>query len=176
MHRIAVLVVAAAIAFGSAPNLLGNHLPQAQPFAAAVSATGSWPWPVAGPVVRAFDPPASPYGTGHRGIDIGAPFGSVVRAPAPGVVYFAGRIGANVFLGVDHGAGLRTTYSWLSGLLVVKGETVVAGQAIAYTGWGHPGDPAPSLHFGVKLGGAYVDPLAYLLPIQVSDLIRLAPL
>jgi murein DD-endopeptidase MepM/ murein hydrolase activator NlpD len=131
---------------------------------------------VLGPVVRGFDPPASPYGTGHRGIDIGAPVGSVVRAPAPGVVYFAGHIDEDIFLGLDHGAGLHTTYSWLSGLLVAKGERVVAGQPIAYSGWGHPGDPAPSLHFGVKLAGQYVDPMAYLLPLDISDLIRLAPI
>jgi murein DD-endopeptidase MepM/ murein hydrolase activator NlpD len=131
---------------------------------------------VVGPVVRAYDPPASPYGAGHRGIDIGAPVGTLVRAPAPGVVYFAGRIGADIFLGIDHGGGLRTTYSWLNGLLVANGDTVTTGQPIAYSGWSHPGDPAPSLHFGVKLGGNYVDPLDYLLPLQLSDLIRLAPL
>ena len=171
MHRLAGLFVAAAV-FVSSGLSQGSI---ADRFAAA-PAGGGWPWPVVGPVLRAFDPPASPYGTGHRGIDIGAPVGSIVRAPAPGLVYFAGRIGANIFLGVDHGRGLRTTYSWLSGLLVAKGQIVVTGQPLAYSGWGHPGDPAPSLHFGVKLDGRYVDPLAYLLPLQVSDMIRLAPL
>ncbi len=169
MHKLVSFVVAATVLIASAPSSIARNL-------VAAPTTGSWAWPVIGPVIRGFDPPASPFGTGHRGIDIGAPVGSLVRAPAPGVVYFAGRIGAEIFLGVDHGAGLRTTYSWLGGLLVAKGDRVVTGQPIAHSGWGHPGDPAPSLHFGVKLAGLYVDPMAYLLALNISDLIRLAPL
>lgn len=169
MHKLVSFVVAATVLIASAPGSVDRNL-------VAAPTTGSWSWPVFGPVIRGFDPPSSPFGTGHRGIDIGAPVGSLVRAPAPGVVYFAGRIGAEIFLGVDHGAGLRTTYSWLGDLLVAKGDRVVTGQPIAYSGWGHLGDPAPSLHFGVKLDGQYVDPMIYLLPLNISDLIRLAPL
>jgi murein DD-endopeptidase MepM/ murein hydrolase activator NlpD len=33
-------------------------------------AAGDWSWPVVGPVIRAFDPPDTPFGSGHRGIDI----------------------------------------------------------------------------------------------------------
>jgi murein DD-endopeptidase MepM/ murein hydrolase activator NlpD len=137
---------------------------------------GTWLWPVTGPLTRSFDPPDSPYGSGHRGIDIAVPYGTVVAAPAAGTVTFAGPVGGYLFLTIDHGGGLESTYSWVSGLSVRKGATVVAGQAIALSGGGHPGDTIPSLHLGVKLNDVYVDPLLYLEPESVTSFIRLAPL
>jgi murein DD-endopeptidase MepM/ murein hydrolase activator NlpD len=142
----------------------------------ARAAGGSWPWPVTGPVVRAFDAPASPYGSGHRGIDIAAPFGTVAVAPEAGTVSFAGPVGGYLFLTIDHGGGLASTYSWVSGLLVRKGDVVTAGQDIALSGGGHPGDTIASLHFGVKLNGVYVDPMLYLRAPDLTSFIRLAPL
>jgi murein DD-endopeptidase MepM/ murein hydrolase activator NlpD len=143
---------------------------------ATVAFAGTWPWPVVGPVIRAFDPPASPYGSGHRGIDIAAVPGSVVLSPAAGTVAFAGSIGAGLFLSIDHGGGLRTTYSWISRLLVRVGDQVRAGQPVARSGFGHPGSAAPSLHFAVMLNGVYMDPLQYLVSVDIPSLIRLAPL
>ena len=141
-----------------------------------VSASGAWTWPVVGPIIRAFDPPESPYGSGHRGIDIAALSGTIVRAPAPGVVSFAGSVGGRLFVTIDHGAGLLSTASYLSERLVRRGDTVIQGQPIGRSGSGHPGDLQPTLHFGVRLDGTYVDPLDYLTPASVSDLIRLAPI
>ncbi len=137
---------------------------------------GTWLWPVTGPVTRAFDPPDSPYGSGHRGIDIAVPYGTVVVAPGPGIVTFAGPVGGYLFLTIDHGGGLASTYSWVSGLSVGKGAHILAGQAIALSGNGHPGDTITSLHFGVKLNGVYVDPMLYLQPASLTSFIRLAPL
>jgi murein DD-endopeptidase MepM/ murein hydrolase activator NlpD len=133
-------------------------------------------WPVTGPITRGFDPPDSPYGSGHRGVDIAVPYGIVVVAPAPGIVTFAGPVGGYLFLTIDHGGGLASTYSWVSGLSVRKDTAVVAGQAIAFSGNGHPGDTIPSLHFGVKLNGVYVDPMLYLESESLTSFIRLAPL
>ena len=143
--------------------------------AAPARATGSWAWPVVGPVVRGFDPPDSPYGSGHRGIDIAAPVGSLVRAPAAGVVSFAGNVGGHLFVTIDHGGGLLSTCSFLSSLLVHRGDLVARGQVVALSGGGHVGDSAPSVHLGVRLNGQYVDPLDYLGPARLVDLIRLAP-
>jgi murein DD-endopeptidase MepM/ murein hydrolase activator NlpD len=137
-------------------------------------AAGTWTWPVPGPIVRGFDPPASPYGSGHRGIDIATPIGTAVVAPAPGQVTFAGKVGGHLFVTLDHGAGLESTYSWLSSVAVKKGNDVSAGDVIATTGPGHPTDVIPNLHMGVKLHDVYVDPLDYLGPISVSSYIRLA--
>lgn len=139
-------------------------------------ASGTWMWPVSGPVVRAFDPPGSPYGSGHRGIDIAAPAGAVVRAPAAGVVTFAGSVGGRLFVTIDHGGGLLSTCSFLSGLLVRKGDVVVQGQHIALSGSGHAGDASPDVHLGVRLAGQYVDPLDYLAAMSIVDLIHLAPI
>jgi murein DD-endopeptidase MepM/ murein hydrolase activator NlpD len=140
------------------------------------SASGTWLWPVSGPVIRAFDPPDDPYGAGHRGIDIAAPFGTPFQAPAPGTVTFAGTVAGNLFLTIDHGGGLESTYSWISSLAVKKGDTVSAGQVVGATGTGHPGSGITHLHMGVKLDDVYVDPLEYLAPMSVSGFIRLAPL
>lgn len=143
---------------------------------ATAGAAGSWLWPVGGPVISGFDPPSSPYGSGHRGIDIATPVGTEVVAPEAGVVAFAGPVGGRLFLTIDHGRGLESTYSWLSALLVRRGDDVAAGQPVARSGDGHPGAPISHLHLGVRLDGMYVDPLDFLTPLDVSSLIRLAPL
>lgn len=139
-------------------------------------ASGTWTWPVLGPVIRGFDPPDSPYGSGHRGIDIAVPSGTPVVAAASGTVTFAGKVGGQLFVTVNHGAGLVSTYSWVSALRVKKNDVVMQGQTIALSGEGHPGVTPAHLHFGVKLNGAYVDPMDYLAPGSVVELIRLATL
>ena len=60
---------------------------------AQASRAAAWGWPVEGPVLRPFVAEDDPYAGGqHRGIDIGAPSGAEVRAPATGVVSFAGQL------------------------------------------------------------------------------------
>ena len=132
-----------------------------------------WAWPVSGAIVRGYDPPDSPYGAGHRGIDIAAAVGTVVLAPDDGVVTFAGPVGGRLFLTIDHGGGVMSTSSWLTSLLVHKGAHVVRGQPIATTGWGHADLTVPHLHFGVRLDGTYVDPLDYLGSPPVLSLIHI---
>src|ERR671918_501878 len=100
--------------------------------------SGTWAWPVVGPVIGTFDPPDTPFGAGHRGIDIATEVGTVVIAPEPGVVAFAGKIGGELFVTLDHGGGLTSTYSWVSSALVRKGDSVPRGAAIALSGRGHP--------------------------------------
>jgi murein DD-endopeptidase MepM/ murein hydrolase activator NlpD len=130
---------------------------------------------VVGPVIRGFDPPDTPFGSGHRGIDIAVAVGSPVRAPAAGTVTFAGAVGGRLFLTIDHG-GLETRYSFLAALVARRGDTVSAGQVVARSGTGHAGDLVPNLHFAVLLFDVYVDPLDYLGPVEVWRFIRLAPL
>jgi murein DD-endopeptidase MepM/ murein hydrolase activator NlpD len=139
-------------------------------------AAGDWSWPVVGPVIRGFDPPDTPFGSGHRGIDIAVALGSPVRAPAAGMVTFAGPVGGRLFLTIDHGGGLESRYSFLAALVARRGDPVSAGQVIASSGSGHAGDLIPNLHLAVLLHDAYVDPLDHLGPIEVWRFIRLAPL
>jgi murein DD-endopeptidase MepM/ murein hydrolase activator NlpD len=143
---------------------------------APARAAGTWTWPVVGPVIRGFDPPDTPFGSGHRGIDIATAFDSPVVAAEAGVVTFAGPVGGRLFVTLDHGAGLESTYSFLGSLAVRRGAAVAVGQVIATSGTGHAGAAVPHLHFGVRLADVYVDPLDYLGPVEVWRFIRLAPL
>ena len=137
---------------------------------------GSYRWPVVGPVIRFFEAPETPYSAGHRGIDIAAPFGTPVHSTATGTVTFAGWVAGSLFVTVDHGDGIKTSYSFLSGFSVSTGQSVRAGQVIGFTGHGHPDVATPHLHFGARVNGAYVDPLLLLGGLSLVDLIRLAPL
>jgi murein DD-endopeptidase MepM/ murein hydrolase activator NlpD len=135
--------------------------------------------PVPGPIVRHFEAPSTPYGAGHRGIDIETPEGSTVIASGGGVVAFAGQVGGSLFVSIDHPDGIRTTYSFLEAILVRVGQAVRRGDPIARSGPGHPGVTPPHLHFGMRIGSEYVDPEPFLvasLRHDQSGVLRLAPL
>jgi len=118
--------------------------------------------PVHGPIVRHFEPPPTPYSAGHRGIDFGVQIGTDVVASAAGTVAFAGQVGGALFVSIDHPNGLRSTYSYLSVVLVKKGQLVEQGQLIARSGPGAAGEK-PNLHFGIRSGDTYLDPEPLLL-------------
>lgn len=167
----AAVALAAALVAGAVGG------PVRPPVAAApVPAFGTYAWPVEGPVLRAFEPPATRYGPGHRGIDIGAPYGTLVRAAGAGTVAFAGWVAASLFVSIDHPDGVRTTYSWLSDVAVARGEEVGRGQVIGATGAGHSGGGPPHLHFGARVGETYLDPMFLLGAGSLVGLVRLAPL
>jgi len=139
-------------------------------------AYGTYAWPVQGPVIRGFEPPPNPYASGHRGIDIAAPYGTTIAAPLGGTVAFAGSVAGSLFISIDHPDGVRTTYSWLSAVAVKKGDVVATGWPIGATGWGHPGVTPPHLHFGARVGTVYLDPMLLLVPQSVVDIVHLAPM
>lgn len=123
-----------------------------------------WPVGVRPPVLRGWEPPATPYGPGHRGVDLAAASGSPVRAVAAGRVAFAGRVAGRGVVTVElAGTGLRTTYEPVSPS-VEKGTEVAAGDVVgvvAATG-AHCG-AAACVHWGLLRGGTYLNPL-FLLP------------
>lgn len=124
------------------------------------AAAPAWRWPVDAPhpIVRPFIAPATPYSAGHRGIDIGAPSGTVY-APAGGVVHFAGVVVDRPVLSIRHPGGLVSSYEPVMSTLTV-GAVVSRGDVVGTLVAGHCG--ASCLHFGVRLNGEYVNPLAYL--------------
>ena len=70
---------------------------------------GVWPLRPTPEVVAGFDPPDSPYGAGHRGVDLAGSVGQVVHTALAGRVTFAGSIAGRGVVVVDHGP-TRTTY------------------------------------------------------------------
>jgi murein DD-endopeptidase MepM/ murein hydrolase activator NlpD len=142
---------------------------------AGAPAYGTYTWPVRGEVVRPYDPPETPYGSGHRGIDIVAVLGTPVRAAQDGTVAFAGAVAGSLFVSIDHPDGVRTTYSWLSEVSVRAGEPVRRGSVIGRSGPGHPGLDPPHLHFGARFAGEYIDPMLLLGGGSLVGLVRLAP-
>jgi hypothetical protein len=131
--------------------------------------------PVDGPIERRFEAPPSPYWRGHRGVDYAVASGSPVRAAAAGAVTFAGPVAGLVAVTIAHEGGLASTYSRLTEVYVSSGERVALGSWIGLVGTDHQGASA-GLHFGVKLGGRYVDPEDFMTPLDAGRAIHLASL
>jgi murein DD-endopeptidase MepM/ murein hydrolase activator NlpD len=119
-----------------------------------------WPLSPVPVITKYFDAPDTPFGPGHRGVDLAAVPGQDVLAADAGVVVFAGAVGGRPVLSVDHDGGLRTTYEPVVPKVAV-GEQVYRGQVLGTVLAGHPGcTVAACLHWGVRRGEEYVDPLA----------------
>ncbi|WP_202530001.1 M23 family metallopeptidase [Streptomyces sp. SID8358] len=128
---------------------------------------GGRAWPLAGRprVVRGWEPSENPYGPGHRGVDLAAGTGAVVRAAAPGRVSFAGQVAGRGVVAVEvTGSGdppLRFTYEPVRAH-VAKGDEVTAGQLVGTTGPGASHCTARCLHWGLRREDTYLDPLSLL--------------
>ena len=142
---------------------------------AAHSTLALWEWPVDPPkrVVRAYVPPATPYGPGHRGVDLAAGPGDAVYAPADGVVFFAGVVVDRPVLSIRHPGGLLSSFEPVRSNLAA-GTAVKRGERIGTLLAGHCA--AGCLHFGVRLYGQYLSPLKYLTGIPHSVLLPVRPL
>ncbi|HEX5598755.1 MAG TPA: M23 family metallopeptidase [Micromonosporaceae bacterium] len=149
------------VPFGSlsAPTGMAGVHTSADP---APAAGFRWPLDDLPRVVRRFDPPPQPWLPGHRGVDLAAVPGAVVRSAGAGVVHFAGRIADRGVVSVSHLGGLRTTYEPVEPV-VAAGDPVGAGDPIGLLVAGHPGCSAPAcLHWGLRRGEEYLDPLSLL--------------
>lgn len=138
---------------------------------AGVSGDRAWPVGSRPVLLRGWEPPASPYGPGHRGVDIAAAPGTLVRAAAPGRVSFTGMVAGRGVLSITlTGSGqppLRTTYEPVTAV-VAEGDEVTAGQVVAVLGPGPFHCAGGCLHWGLLRGETYLDPLS-LLPDDLLD-------
>ena len=123
-------------------------------------------WPVKGPISSGFGFRIDPFNfkrANHEGLDIYAPTGSAVEAPADGIVTQAGwqgGYGRVIFL--DHGNGFSTRYGHLSLLLTYKGSQVRRGDRIGLVG--STGRSTMShLHYEVRWEGEPINPQPFLL-------------
>ncbi|WP_371126837.1 murein hydrolase activator EnvC [Streptomyces sp. 2314.4] len=132
---------------------------------------GERSWPVAGPagirptVLRGWDPPPSPWAAGHRGVDLASSAGAEVRAAAPGRVTYAGTVAGRGVLTLEVSRSgrppLRTTYEPVRPT-ARKGQHVTAGQKVAVLQRGPFHCRGPCLHWGLRRGKTYLNPLSLL--------------
>ena len=148
---------------GPIPSL--GPLPSLGPATPAADPGRTWQSPLHPLIVeRPFLAPSGPYSPGHRGVDLAASPGAIVRAPAPGVVRVAGRVALKAIISIEHPhmilgrAGWRTTYEGvLAGVAV--GDRVRTGDPIGVVRLhAHSG----GIHWGLKHGRVYADPLLLL--------------
>lgn len=131
--------------------------------------TATWLAPVTPLVIeRPFTAPAGPYSPGHRGVDLELTPGAAVRAPAHGIVRVAGRVAGKYVVSIEHPhrilgrVGWRTTYDGVLAA-VEPGTHVKRGDVIGTAVGSIVGDAhTHGLHWGLKRGRTYADPLLLL--------------
>ena len=112
------------------------------------------------PILRIFRP--------HKGVDVAAPYGSPITAPAAGRVAFVGRkLGDGLMVELDHGNGVISRYAHCSAVKVRVGDFVSFGDVIASVGSSGL-STAAHVHFEVRVRGEPVDPLKYLITARLT--------
>lgn len=151
--RMLGLALLVGLAVGGSPAPAAGSPPAAR--------LGAWSWPVTGAhaIARPYVAPTGPYGAGHRGIDIRAPSGASVLAPADGVVHFAGFVVDRPVLSIEHADGALSSFEPVQTALVA-GDRVRRGQVIGTLLPGHCASAC--LHLGARVDGEYVSPLLFL--------------
>ncbi|MEJ7809351.1 MAG: M23 family metallopeptidase [Gemmatimonadaceae bacterium] len=98
----------------------------------------------------------------HLGVDLVAPAGSPIAAPAAGRIASVTRsFGYGLVVEVDHGAGVVTHYAHLRAALVREGQMVAAGTQIATVGSSGL-STGPHLHYEVRIAGRPTNPLRHV--------------
>lgn len=160
---------------GAAPGQPDTGMePAMLPHAAAAGPTRPrWQWPLspAPEVVEPFRAPAKKWLSGHRGVDLAASAGQEVRSPATGTVSFSGTVVGRGVITITTPEGRRISFEPVAEQLP-RGIRVTAGQRIALR------DPnavhegcGGCLHWGVREGEDYVNPLLFVQDLEPSILL-----
>lgn len=116
-------------------------------------------------VLAPFDPPEHDWLPGHRGVDLAAAPAETVLSPAPGVVSFTGPVAGRDVVVVLHDDGLRTSLEPVTAS-VGRGERVAPGSVLGTVQRAESARgshcAATCVHWGVRRGERYLDPLALL--------------
>ncbi|MEO0285294.1 MAG: M23 family metallopeptidase [candidate division WOR-3 bacterium] len=103
----------------------------------------------------------------HEAIDIAAPVGTPIVAPAAGIVKTVRwEQGFGLMLEIDHGYGITTRYAHLLRAKVSPGQYVKRGELIAYVG-NSGRSTAPHLHYEVRINDKPVNPVNYIIPAGI---------
>lgn len=154
-----------AASFGEATDSLANHRERVAAMPSIM--------PTAGWLTSAFssmrEHPILHIARPHEGIDVQAPMGAPIQAPAAGRVIKTGwESGYGNVIVIDHGYGLQTKFAHCSRIEARTGQIVKRSDVIAYVG--NTGlATGPHLHYEVHVNGKPVDPLRYVLPDVVVD-------
>jgi len=147
-----------------AENEVGGLVESAEAWRAMRSAMPT-EWPLDGVLTSSFGYRRSPINHQwkfHRGLDVYAPIGTPILAPASGLVITAEwNQGYGRMIEIDHGFGVVTRYAHQSQIFVYPGDEVVRGQVISTVGQSGQAT-GPHLHYEVMVDGRPVDPLEYL--------------
>lgn len=127
------------------------------------ASTGSYIWPTSGILTSNFGPRSVAIGSSvHKGIDIGAAYGTAVYAADGGeVIYSDYMSGYGYLVQLRHDNGEVTYYAHCSKLVAKEGEHYAQGELIAYVGNTGVSSGA-HLHFEVRINGTAVNPLTVL--------------
>jgi murein DD-endopeptidase MepM/ murein hydrolase activator NlpD len=120
----------------------------------------TWVWPVGGShqVVRDFVAPESPWGPGHRGVDIGASRSNALIAPVSGRVRFVGEVVSRGVVTIETADGFLVSMEPVT-IEIPSGSMVRAGQTMGSVDSGHC--PTRCLHLGVRRDGNYLSPMGF---------------
>ncbi len=127
-------------------------------------------WPVTGPISGVYGSqrilngkPRRP----HFGVDVAAPVGTPVRAPADGLVtlshpdmFYSG--GTMV---IDHGHGVSSSFLHLNKVIAREGQYVKRGEIVAEVG-SKGRSSGPHLDWRINLFNKRLDPQVFALPMQ----------
>ena len=150
-----LLTVLLATLFLASPSLAAPSAAETGP---APARDGVWPLSPRPQVVEGFDPPATRWGAGHRGVDLLGHVGQPVHSSLAGTVTFAAPLAGRGVVVVDHG-GVRTTYEPVSASVAV-GEVLARGAVIGTLQRASSHCfPRACLHWGLLRGDAYLNPL-----------------
>ncbi|WP_448629713.1 M23 family metallopeptidase [Cellulomonas soli] len=167
---LATLVLAGAL-LATSLGTSARRAEAAAPARTAASSATAYAPPLAGDptVVHPFEEPVQVWAPGHRGVDLAADAGAVVLAPAAGVISFAGQVAGRGVVTVTHADGLRSSLEPVDPQ-VSAGQRVEQGAALGTLSNPDPTRaptpshcaPAACVHWGVRSGTRYRDPLSLL--------------